>query len=792
MFERRLRIFLFILFLGGLLLIARAAQVQIIDGDEWLAEANSTAERITYLSAPRGDLVDARGSVIARDVPTFEACVNFRALPLAPNPKWLRQEAIRRARKAAEWTGADADARELLIARESQAVINELEAMWDLLASLSGQSRAQLDATRDQIAKAVSEKHAQYVKREYEKALREFRNTPPAPWYVRWIAGERTEPQLADFEKKEIFDQYAFHPLLPDISQDVYNQLKLAQDGFPHFTGTSLQSIVDLRPAVRRDYPYADVAAQTVGRVRAVSAEDRKNDPNVEDDLRSYGLVDRIGGEGLEALLESRLRGTRGERHVNRRGEHLSVREPVKGQTVRTSLDLELCKAIQEAFKTVEFHGPKVNGVEPPVEFLPMNGAAVVIDVQTGQVRALVSVPSYDLNQFEKLFRSMAQDDLNRPMINRALMDAVEPGSAVKPIVGLGAVSQNLLKATDRIECDGYPHINGRRLEKPRCWTMSMFGISHHQTTNGPHPDGFLDLTDAIERSCNVYFVTEGAKMGVDGLSYWMRKFGYGRPTRIGLPEASGVVPNMQRIEPGERASAAWYAAIGQGPVLTTPIQIANEMATIARDGIWVRPTLLVDEKLPPTTGPDNEVLPDRVDLKLDAEALRAVKAGMTGVVNSASGTGQRVNRDLEGRTVYDLLIAAKTGSATAAPLTRVIRDEQGVPVKDREGNVIYEQVPYGSFEAPNRAYPWYRLTGYEEDGRPKGAHSWVGGFVPAEKPKLAFAVYVQYGGSGGVGAASVVRALVGKAIELGYLEERGTASKSINPAQDPPVDVED
>lgn len=788
MFERRLRIFLVIIFVGALLLAARAAQVQIVDADEWLAEANASAERVTYLDAPRGDLLDVQGRIIARDVPTFEACVNYRALPLNPNPAWLRQEASRRARKLAEWSEADADGRELLISQQAQAIENELEEMWDLLARVSSPNpddfaaaRKAIDDARKEIIRGVEEKQNRFWQREYQKALKEFNDTPPAPWYERWIVGDRVAPKPEDFQKKEIRDQFEFHPILPDITQEMYNRLKLAQDHFPQYksVGGSYISVLDLRPAVRRDYPFGEVAAQTIGRVRAVSGEDRKGDKNSEDERRRYGLVDRIGGEGLEALLEDRLRGTRGERRTNRRGENVSVHEASRGESVRTSLDLELCKAIQEAFQTVEFHGPKINGVDPPVEFLSMNGAAVVIDVQTGQVRALVSVPSYDPNQFEKLYRSLAVDDLNRPMVNRALMDEREPGSTIKPVIGLAAVTQKFLSATDTIECDGYPHINGRRMERPRCWTMSMFNISHHQTAGGPHPTGHLTLAEAIERSCNVYFVSQGAKLGLEGEAYWMKRFGYGQPTGIGLPERNGIVPRFDLIDPGERASASWYAAIGQGPVLATPIQVANEMATIARDGVWLRPTLLVDSKLPPTTLPDGSPRPDRVDLKLDQDAIRAVKRGMEAVVSSPAGTGARVNRDVHGNSVFNLRIAAKTGSATASQLTRPIRDENGKIVVNKDGVAIMEAVPYGSREAPNREVPWYRLVGFDDDGSSKGAHSWVGGFVPAENPRFAFAVYVEYGGSGGIGAASVVRATIRKCIEFGYLQEDATRHSS-------------
>jgi penicillin-binding protein 2 len=785
MFERRLRIFLAIIFLGGLLLVSRAAQVQIIDSDEWLLEANASAERVTYLDAPRGELLDVKGRVIARDVPTFEACVNFRAIPTTPNATWLRQEANRRARKSTGWADADADGRELLISQQAQAIHNELDEMWTMLANVAGLEPEQINAARDAIVKGVSDKQRKFWDREYEKALKAFNSLAPAPWYERWIVGQRVKPKLEDFEKKVIRDEFDFHAILPDISQDVYNRLKLAQDHFPQYRSINGEyvSVLDLRPAVRRDYPFGEVAAQTIGRVRAVSGEDRKADPNSDDERRRYGLVDRVGGEGLEEMLEDRLRGMRGERRADRRGENVSVFEAERGESVRTTLDLELCRAIQDAFKRVEFHNPRPwpeKGTDPVAEYIPMNGAAVVIDVRTGEVRALVSVPSYDLNQFAKLYQALAVDDLNRPMTNRALLDAMEPGSTVKPIVGLAAVTQKLISATDTIECDGYAYVNGKRVDRPRCWTMSAFGISHHQTNSGPHPTGFLTLTDAIERSCNVYFVTEGSKLGLEWLAYWMKQFGYGRPTRIGLPEASGVVPNIARIKVGDRASETWYASIGQGPVLATPIQVANEMATIARDGIWMRPTLVPNQKPSSTTNPDGSLQADRVDLKLNGEGVRAVQKGMELVVNSPSGTGTNVNKDEQGHRAFDLLIAAKTGSATASPLSRQIRDEKGRAIRDENQELLHELVPIGSKETPNREVPWYRVSGYEEDGSPKLAHSWVGGFVPADNPKLAFVVYVEYGGSGGVGAASVVRAMIRKCIELKYLEEGAKPSTPV------------
>lgn len=782
MFERRLRVFLALLFIGGLILAARAAQVQVSQHGEWERRAELGSERVRFLTPRRGDIVDVKGVVLATDVASFEACVNYRAVPAEPDAAWLAAEARRRARKLPEWrAAADEAARATLLAREVQGVRADLEAMWTLLARLSGQDRAQIELVRADVTQEVEAKHAAYWRGLYAKAQKDFEELPPAPWYERWVAGARVAPTPESFQDKPIGEQLAFHPIVADVSQAVYNELKLAQDRFPQYKPDNApwRSVLELRPAVRRSYPLGDVACHVIGRVGPVSREDRADDPNRADERRRYALIDRIGREGLEALAEQQLRGKRGEHRTDRAGAHLGTAESEPGQTIRATIDVALQADIQRAFARVDFEGPDKDAQNHAIpERMPMNGAAVVIDVRTGEVRALVSVPTFDLNKFDELYPKLVADELNWPMRNRALMDAVEPGSTAKPIVGLAAITEGLLGVHDTVECDGYAHITDPRgrpftVQRPRCWTMSMFGKSHHTTPYGaPHPTGFLTLADAIERSCNVYFVTESARLGLEGLSNWMQRFGYGRITGIGLPEARGLVPTQARIPADERFSAPWLASIGQGKVNATPIQVANEMATIARLGIWMRPRLVpAGAGVPlPTTRPDGSAIEERVDLKLNPDAVRAVHAGMFNVVNGEAGTGKRV-RD----PASNVKVAAKTGSATASQLSRPLRGPDGVQLRDERGFLRTEAIPYGTMAAPNRDIPWYRTSGVDEaTGRLKGTHSWVGGFAPADKPEVAFAVYVEYGNSGGVAAGSVVRELIRACVRHGYVTEPG------------------
>jgi penicillin-binding protein 2 len=196
--------------------------------------------------------------------------------------------------------------------------------------------------------------------------------------------------------------------------------------------------------------------------------------------------------------------------------------------------------------------------------------------------------------------------------------------------------------------------------------------------------------------------------------------------------------------------SDTWFSGIGQSQVLATPLQMANVAATIARRGVWIRPHLLVDES--------RDVA--RRDLRLNPAALDACLTGMINVVNSPAGTGTILHRD-------DFLVAAKTGTAQAAKFNLLKYDENGKPARDEKGRLEREFFEPSTPEAPNRKMPWYRGAG--NSGKELG-HAWFIGFAPAVNPKIAFAVLVEYGGSGGKDAGPVAQAILDACLEHGYL----------------------
>ncbi|WP_428937049.1 peptidoglycan D,D-transpeptidase FtsI family protein [Fontivita pretiosa] len=781
MFERRAKIFLAILCLLTLVLLARAVQVQVLERDHWREQAVRVMTRPELIETTRGRLLDRKGRVIAEDVACIDACVDFRAIPRHPDPEWVNRLA---AQRLAERLGGslrqlDRQARQQMLADECSRVLTDIRIMWETLAQLGGMSAEQMFEIRQSIVRRVEMRRRYVWYYRYRSALRELEKRQPSPWYQRWLIDDTQEAPEIDQFATTVAEQTQPHVVLRAISNDVHIYLGKNLDRFPGLV---------LQPSVHRYYPYRDVGAHLIGHLTRVTREDVDADPNIGNDLRRYWPNDLIGRTGLEALCEPLLRGSRGriERYLGEDGQReIARQQPVPGIDVTTTIDIELQHDLELAFREVVLeHRDVLDPSRNWKDRLDMPGAAVVIDVPGGQVLAMVSHPSYDLNRFDELYEQLAQDDINRPLMNRATQFALEPGSTAKPIVGLGAVAQGLIAVNDTIECTGYLQLNGRTYRNlGRCWVASNFGQilqgmgmtpAHHPIpTNAPHPTGFLNLTDALERSCNVYFETLADRLGMEGLAYWFDRFGLGRPTGIGIAEASGQIPRSNLVPAAQRRAAVWFSGIGQSQVLATPIQMANVAATIARGGVWMRPRLV-----PPGT----EVVasatpgPDRVDLKLPAAAIAAVREGMTKAVNSAAGTGSSARRD-------DLLVAGKTGSAQASPLTVPRRDALNrpvmrkvpVPVKDENGTVkiVEREVPerevlaLGTHAQPNPRAPWYRGTGEREDRR---SHAWFIGFAPADDPKIAFAVMVEYGGGGGATAGQVARQLLDACVQHGYL----------------------
>jgi penicillin-binding protein 2 len=772
MFERRLKIVLGLLACFTLLLVLRAGWLQVVQGAEWERKASETVKRSSFVETSRGRILDFKGRVVAEDAPCVDAAVDYRAIDVEDkeSQEWLANQARARLVARGAYKG-DKETKARLLAAELERMKKDYAVMWATMAQVSNKTPEEIEGIKKAIIDRVTARgrYVWYRKFEQAKERHESQKREDKGWWA-WLSEDSGPgPQLDSF-KVTVAEQTEPHAILRAIDNDAYIILDKLRDRCPG---------LELRKGTRRNYPYHDVGCHVVGNMAPVMKEDLDADPNADKDpTRKYLANDMIGRNGIERLAERMLRGSRGYmvRQAGR-DQVLETIAPKAGEDVRITLDMEMQMRVQEAFlRYEEKDDPRTPGKDLRVKETPvheMHGAAVVIDVPTGEVRALVSYPTYDINQFDSIYPKLVKDVVNQPLLNRATQAMLEPGSTVKPMVGLSAITAGVAGVNDTVECTGYLVIDGRQRKEGRCWVASKFGsilgaagvAPHPIPYNAPHPTGFLTFADGLERSCNVFFETMADRLKMEGLHEWMGKFGLGQITGLGIPEVRGRIPGEVKV-PNWR-SATWFSGIGQSQVLATPIQMANVAATIARRGVWVRPHLLTNE----TADAEHR------DLHLNQDAVNEAWQGMINVVNAPAGTGKI--RHPEG-----LLVAGKTGTAQAAKFSIIQYDEKGKPKRDENGKILREFPPPNTPEAPNVKMPWYRGSG--NSGTELG-HAWFIGFAPANDPKIAFAVLVEYGGAGGKDAGPVASAILDAAVEQEYLK----VDKVVAPPPTPPAAAE-
>lgn len=754
MFATRLKIVMAVFGLLLAVLMARAVQVQYFDHEQWIKEARRGGEDVEEQEAIRGRILDYKGRELAVDSACIDAVLDYRVLQQPPDDKWVKDYARLRLlnRLGSSYEQAPAGQRRQLLDEQILQVKADIEAMWKRLGdvSLTGYSFEQIEERRQQIIRRVQmlKRYRWYAN--YVEAEKQAEQKEPA-WWAKWIAGEEQDQQIdLDRYAVEMAEEKEPHVILPAITPELANILGKELERLPGLT---------LRQGEHRAYPLGQIACHVVGYLRQAGGDDIKNDPNRQDKLRRYRPSEEIGKSGVEQMAEQSLRGTRGRIRIDRASGKVIESTPAQpGQDVQLSIDSILHQKIENAFQN---YRDKDTGQSHPVY-----GAAVLIDVQTSEVRALVSYPTYDLNSIDRLLGKLTLDDINMPMLNRATMSAREPGSTVKPMVGLAGVSEGVVGVHEGIECTGYLVINGLTQKQHfRCWTVETgkhVGLTGHHLipTNAPHRgidgnrDGFLEFSDALERSCNVWCETVANRLGVVRLSDWYKRFGLGQKTGIGLPERIGKLPDEFNGPERNRSATLWQGGIGQGYIAATPIQMANVAATIARNGNWRTPHLLTGSQAA-TTQP----LREDEHLPISAEAIAAAQRGMWLSVNGPAGTGKPLH--------YDKMdVAGKTGTAQVGKLSVPVRDEQGRIVK-KDGKEVRRVIEPSTTDQVNPEAPWYRA----ENGHL--THAWFIGFAPAAKPQMAFAVMVEYGGGGGKVAGAIARSMLDAAMQEGYLSVR-------------------
>jgi len=446
----------------------------------------------------------------------------------------------------------------------------------------------------------------------------------------------------------------------------------------------------------RRLYPQNGMLAHVIGYTGEIS--------EAELDSPEFGKYEAgavVGKFGIEKQYNDLLTGVDGQRQVvvNNLGQVrqvLATKPAVPGKDLQLTIDLDLQVVAELAMEG-------------------KNGAVVALDPRSGEVLAMVSRPTFDPNKFSVRIRPKdwkeILDNPDHPLMNKAIQAQQAPGSTFKPFTALAGLESGAIQDDTPVHCSG---------------GVSLYGTYQHCWEKKGH--GTVTLHNGIVRSCDVYFYTIGAKMGIDNIAFYGDLVGFGHPTGIDLPhENSGVMPSAQWKMRTQRQK--WYAgetpsvAIGQGALTVTPLQLARAIGGVAVGGTWHRPRLVRSEK-------DNVV-----KWALEPDHVKDVIDGMYGVVNEGGGTGGRAR-------LPDVEVCGKTGSAQLAS-NDVLKGTAAGHARDMQDN--------GWFEA----------------------------FAPRAAPEIVVVVLFQNGVHGGLAAPiakDVMSAYFDKKIRLARLEQEKNA----------------
>lgn len=450
---------------------------------------------------------------------------------------------------------------------------------------------------------------------------------------------------------------------------------------------------VNVVPYLSRHYQFGELLTHVVGYTGRLDARDI-----AKVDESNYRGTRAIGKIGIEQFYEKELHGTSGFERVetNVRGRVLEVverQDAVPGTDLVLSIDVAVQKAAWDAL-----------GDRP--------GSVVAIDPADGSLIALVSKPAYDPNDFVNgISQKGYQEILNapgRPLFNRALRGGYEPGSTLKPFVGLAGLELGVVTPETRVFSNGKFYIDG-------------YSRPYRDWKDTGH--GWVEMTSALEQSVNTYFYKLAMDMGIDRMHDYLAQFGFGEQTGIDVPgEGKGILPSRQWKEAVH--GQPWYpgetviAGIGQGFNVVTPLQLASAVTALVNDGVLYSPRLLYAAKPAGEERARRIMSPVRRQIPVKDEAnWQTILLGMDKVVNGLRGTAKIVAVDAKFRT------AGKTGTAQVYKL-------------DVEKNYNEEELPESLRD-----------------------HALFVAFAPVENPRIAIAVVVEHGGAGSRAAAPVARA---------------------------------
>jgi len=461
------------------------------------------------------------------------------------------------------------------------------------------------------------------------------------------------------------------------------------EDIFSKYTPLMVQEDIKVVSSSNRYYPHKELASHIIGYVSKASQLDIENN-----ELARYSGI--VGKSGIERYYNEKLQGILGYKKtkvnaLNQDIEILDEKEPSYDNSIQMTIDVNLQKYLQEIF-------------------VDKSGSIIVMDANNGEILAAASFPEYDSNIFARGISQEKWDemrnDFNHPFTNKIINGLYPPGSVIKMGVALSFL-ENDIGERFNVNCSGSLPIGNRNF---RCWK-----------TKG---HGYIDFVNAIAQSCDDFFYKGSLRIGINKISKTLDKLGIGQKTGIDLNnEFVGINPNKEWKQ--NRLKQPWYigetviTSIGQGNMLTTPLQIARYTAFFA-SGKLPKPHLVKDAFEEPQ------------ELNFDKRYIKMMQKGMFDVSNATFGTAKRYINS-------KVTIAAKTGTA------QVVSIPQSEKVRMKESELEYYQ----------------------------RSHAWITAYGPYKNPKYVVTIIQEHGGGGGSATGGVASKIFDKLYDLGYITER-------------------
>ncbi|MFH1614912.1 MAG: penicillin-binding transpeptidase domain-containing protein [Planctomycetota bacterium] len=703
MYHKRLRVFIALCLIFLLACLVRLVHLQLVCQKEYREKVEDLQQKTRqFLVTARGSILDRHGRIIATDVPSFRLMIHYN-LTRFGDPRFVQTLKLK----------ADSGKALAELEKTLERQKGKLNAVINKCSQICGVPAEQIHRRLQQINDYVwNLRTFQAWRGNFPDSglLKKYKSIIEIPAVEAFLDFARQVPdvnerfrQIVKVDIAEMHQSYSLYEL-HNNDQVLAAQLE--------FIDTDEIQVIS---TMKRMYPYSAVAAQTIGWVGPASEQYRLP---LSGELSEYIPGELCGREHIEYACETALRGKRGKIVFDFDDRFVERTERQFGDDVTLTLDIELQKKIEDYLLDCS-HNPRCKA----------GMAAVIIDVASGDILVLASLPRFDLNEVRTNYSKLAFDDVNNPMLNRAINQHYPPGSIIKPIILIAALEQGSITPDEVISCPPTAAPAGW----PNCWVRKR-GYCHDERW-------LNDARHALKGSCNIYFSHLASRLAPDVLQKWFLKFGYGTrvlalpqfdvqhlqgelgdmPGERNLLQLEGVItspasaksddPGPAVIAPGD---LRWFG-IGQGDLRVTPLQAANAMAAIARNGLYKRPTIVRQG--------EREGEYKLVAMDISPQTLAVVRDGMNAVINEPGGTAYSVFQH-SGFSEQSVNVFGKTGST----------------------------------QSPDSA--WF--AGFAEDS--------IGRAV-------AFSIIVEKGQSGASDAASLARDILQFCIDAGYLGDAASAA---------------